>query len=139
MKNKKINITLLLPIPPKTDLKKLRFKFYRDNKTYSVKARFTFSEYQKITQNLQIPVAVFVRNAALQNIITRRINPPKVDPKLNQQLAFIGNNLNQLTRLAHLDNKKNDLDVMLLISQLSDINEQLTAIRSHYSINEATQ
>ena len=137
MRNKKINVVLVLPIPPNTDLKKYRFRFYRDNKTYSVKARFTFSEYQKLLANIQMPIAVYVRECALKNVVVRRINPPKIDPKLLRQLAQIGNNLNQIARLANQQNQKNDLELINFFAELVAIRQSLDDIKIHFSVRGA--
>lgn len=137
MKSRKIKILFLWRWQSKTDLKKFKFRFYRDPRSKEIKVRFTHSEYEKLTNNVQMPIAKYVRFAALDKVITRRINPPKINPELLRQIAFIGNNLNQLTKIAHLNNKKNELDLMLLVSQLSDINDQLTQLKNEFSAKEA--
>ena len=51
-------------------------------RTKKIMLRLTESEYQKISENCQMPIARFIRETALGNAIIRRIVPPKVDPKL---------------------------------------------------------
>lgn len=90
------------------------------------------SEYQKISENCQMPIARFIRETALGNSIVRRITPPKVDPKLVRQIAFIGNNLNQLTKLSHQKNNNNELDNLTLLSELALIRQSLDDLKNAY-------
>ncbi len=95
--------------------------------------RLTDSEYQKISENCQMPVAKFIRETALGNSIVRRITPPRVDPKLIRQIAFIGNNLNQLTKLSHQKNNDNELDNLALLSELALIRHALDELKNEYT------
>ena len=94
--------------------------------------RLSDSEYQKISENCPMPVARFIRETALGNSIVRRITPPKVDPKLVRQIAFIGNNLNQLTKLSHQKNNNNELDNLTLLSELALIRQSLDDLKNAY-------
>ena len=79
-----------------------------------------------------MPIARFIRETALGNSIVRRITPPKVDPKLVRQVAFIGNNLNQLTKLSHQKNNNNELDNLTLLSELALIRQSLDDLKNAY-------
>ena len=94
--------------------------------------RLSESEYQKISENCPMPIAIFIRETALGNAIIRRIVPPKVDPKLIRQIAFIGNNLNQLTKLSHQKNNNNELDNLTLLSELALIRQSLDDLKNAY-------
>lgn len=95
--------------------------------------RLSESEYQKISENCPMPVARFIRETALGNLIVRRITPPRVDPKLIRQIAFIGNNLNQLTKLSHQKNNDNELDNLALLSELALIRHALDELKNEYT------
>ena len=94
--------------------------------------RLSESEFQKISENCSMPVARFIRETALGNAVVRRITPPKVDPKLIRQIAFIGNNLNQLTKLSHQKNNNNELDNLTLLSELALIRQSLDDLKNAY-------
>ena len=134
MLRRKINTVFLKPLPKKIDLAKLKFRFYRNNRAKEIKVRFTQSEYEKLTQNIQMPIAKYVRESALNNVIVRRIHPPKIDPKLLRQLAMLGNNLNQLTRLSHQKNNNNELELLAVANELLHIRQSLDDIKKAYSI-----
>lgn len=135
MLRRKINIIQIKPTPKKIDLSKLKFRFYRNNRDKEIKVRFTQSEYEKLTQNIQMPIAKYVRESALNNVIVRRIHPPKIDPKLLRQLAMLGNNLNQLTRLSHQKNNNNELELLAVANELLHIRQSLDDIKNAYSIS----
>ena len=102
-------------------------------RTKKIMLRLTESEYQKISENCQMPIARFIRETALGNAIVRRITPPKVDPKLIRQIAFISNNLNQLTKLSHQKNNNNELDNLALLSELAVIRQSLDDLKNAYT------
>ena len=102
-------------------------------RTKKIMLRLTESEYQKISENCQMPIARFIRETALGNAIIRRIVPPKVDPKLIRQIALIGNNLNQLTKLSHQKNNNNELDNLTLLSELALIRQSLDELKNEYT------
>lgn len=133
-KTKKISIILFRPIPKNTDLKKLKFRFYRNNREKKIMVRLTEYEYQKLSKNVQMPLAKFMRESALGNVIVRRINPPRVDKELIRALAFWGNNLNQLTKLSHHQNNANNLDLLMIASELALIRQSLDDIKQQYTV-----
>ena len=135
MKIPKINLVTLRPIPPKTDLKKYKFRFYRNMRNKKIMVRLTEFEYEKLSKNVQIPLAKFIRESALGNVIVRRIHPPKVDKKLLQQIAYIGNNLNQLTHAVNSQKKKNEpLELLTIATELTLIRESLERIENQYTV-----
>ena len=132
-KTKKISIILFRPIPKNTDLKNYNFRFYRNNREKKIMLRFTEYEYQKLTKDLQMPLAKYCRETALKNVIVRRINPPRVDKELIRALAFWGNNLNQLTKLSHHQNNANNLDLLMIASELALIRQSLDDLKNQYT------
>ena len=105
----------------------------KTKRTKKIMLRLTDSEYQKISENCQMPIARFIRESALGNAVVRRITPPKVDPKLIRQIAFIGNNLNQLTKLAHQKNNNDELNNLALLSELVLIRQSLDELKNEYT------
>jgi hypothetical protein len=114
-----------------TDQKLLKEKSKR---TINFNIRLTQSEYDQ----LQIlaggkRLASFIRDKCLLDMT----NPTteiviKSDPRLLQQLARIGNNINQIAKnLNSKTNAKNPIDLLSLSTQLQEIQNQLTQIRDH--------
>ena len=62
---------------------------------------------------------------------------PVVDPTLLRQLVGIGNNVNQLTRYAHIvsNDAKQTLNVLELAFALQKIANELQQLREQYSLN----
>lgn len=56
--------------------------------------------------------------------------PPKVDPDFMRVFVGIANNINQLTRYAHLSKNANTLDVAELAYQLAQVKDNLEKIQS---------
>ena len=50
-----------------------------------------------------------------------------------RQIAFIGNNLNQLTKLSHQKNNNNELDNLALLSELAVIRQSLDDLKNAYT------
>lgn len=76
-------------------------------------------------------LASFIRDKCLLNAtdLTTEITL-KADPKLLQQLARIGNNVNQIAKnLNSQTNAKNTIDLLALSAQLQTIQDQLQLIR----------
>lgn len=133
MKKRKISLFFLRPIPKNTDLKKCKFRFYEGIRTKKIMLRFTNYEYEQITKDLQMPLAKYCREVALDKIIVRRIHPPKVNHELLRQLAMIGNNLNQLTRMAHQKNNSDSLELLAVANELLLIRQSIDDIKNHYT------
>ena len=121
-----------MPYQKGLDLSKLKYRFYRNYRDKVIKLRFTQAEYEKLSSNVQMPLAVYCREKALDNLIVRRIPPPKVDPKLLRQLLGIGNNLNQITKLANQKNNANNFDVLSLLGDIAEIRQAMTDLRNYY-------
>lgn len=97
--------------------------------------RLTDFEYEKLSKNVQMPLAKFIRESALGNVIVRRIHPPKIDKKLLQQIAYIGNNLNQLTHAVNYSVKKNEpLELLTIATELTLIRESLERLENQYTV-----
>lgn len=77
-----------------------------------------------------LSVADFARASAIgQNVthrkMVRRVGfPPWVDVELKRQVAYLGNNLNQLTKIAHEYHQAGNLNVVSLASELAHIRYQ---------------
>ena len=122
-----------MPYQKGLDLSKLKYMFYRNYRDKVIKLRFTQAEYEKLSSNVQMPLAVYCREKALDNMIVRRIPPPKVEPKLLRQLVGIGNNLNQITKLANQNNNANNFDVLALLGDIAEIRQAMTDLRNYYT------
>lgn len=122
-----------MPYQKGLDLSRLKYRFYRNYRNHVIKLRFTQSEYEKLTNNVQMPLAIYCREKALDNMIVRRIPPPKVEPKLLRQLVGIGNNLNQITKLANQKNNANNFDVLSLLGDIAEIRQAMTELVKHYT------
>lgn len=133
MQPKKIPFLKTMPYKKGLDLSKLKYRFYRNYRDKVIKLRFTQAEYEKLTNNVQMPLAIYCREKALDNLIVRRISPPKVDPKLLRQLLGIGNNLNQITKLANQKNQYSNFDVLALLGDIAEIRQAMTELVKHYT------
>lgn len=122
-----------MPYQKGLDLSRLKYKFYRNYRDKVIKLRFTQAEYEKLSSNVQMPLAVYCREKALDNMIVRRIPPPKIDSKLLRQLLGIGNNLNQITKLANQKNQYGDFDVLALLGDIAEIRQAMTELVKHYT------
>ena len=122
-----------MPYKKGLDLSKLKYRFYRNYRDKVIKLRFTQAEYEKLSSNVQMPLAVYCREKALDNMIVRRIPPPKVEPKLLRQLLGIGNNLNQITKLANQKNQYGDFDVLALLGDIAEIRQAMTELVKYYT------
>lgn len=112
-----------------TDLKLLKEKSKR---TINFNIRLTQSEHdelKKIAGSKRL--ATFMRDKCLSDMtdVTTKI-VIKSDPKLLQQLARIGNNINQIAKNLNSQNtSKNSIDLLSLSAQLQNIQKQLQQIR----------
>ena len=122
-----------MPYKRGLDLSKLKYRYYRNYRDKVIKLRFTQAEYEKLSSNVQMPLAVYCREKALDNMIVRRIPPPKIDSKLLRQLLGIGNNLNQITKLANQKNQYGDFDVLALLGDIAEIRQAMTDLRNYYT------
>lgn len=103
-----------------------------EKRTKSVKIRLFESEFQELSELKTCnKLATWMRETCL-NKKTKRRNPPvSVDPELLRQLAGLGNNLNQLARLAN-GKGMNALDSVEIIRHLNEIQVSLENLRSDY-------
>jgi hypothetical protein len=102
-------------------------------RTKSVKIRLFESELEQLHQlKVGNELATWMRETCLNKKSKRRNAPVDVDPLLLRQLAAIGNNLNQLARLANASGMAtmNSLEIISLLSQLQD---ELKNIRSDHA------
>ena len=102
-------------------------------RTKKIMLRLTESEYQKISENCQMPIARFIRETALGNAIIRRIVPSKFYPKFIRHISFIVNNIKQHTKLRHQKNNNNELDNLALLSELAVIRQSLDDLKNAYT------
>ena len=86
-----------------------------------------------------LPLAKFVRVSllGLPEPAKRIHDLPVVDPTLLRQLVGISNNINQLTRYAHIvsNDAKQTLNVLELAFALQKIANELQQLREQYSLN----
>lgn len=102
--------------------------------------RLNDSELQKLTlkaESYNLSNARYIRQIIddLPLPIERVKDLPKIDPKLISQIASIGNNINQLTRLAHSQNNTFGIfDIQKLQLSLDRISNELALLRDQFSV-----
>lgn len=102
--------------------------------------RLNDSELQKLTlkaESYNLSNARYIRQiiADLPPPIERVRDLPKIDPKLISQIASIGNNINQLTKLAHSQkNTYGIFDIQKLQLSLDRISNELSLLRDQFSV-----
>lgn len=104
-------------------------------RTKSIKIRLTEKEHQDLlSRSGNIPLAEWLRNIGLGQKIAdlpkRRKIYPKVDPALTSQLARLGNNINQITRV--VNRTKHSIDKIWLLTALTGFRESLEQIREDH-------
>jgi hypothetical protein len=111
-----------------TDIKEKKVTLKRDK---SIKIRLFESELSELnllkTGN---ELASWMRETCLGKKSKRRNAPINIDPLLLRQLSAIGNNVNQLARLAN-GKGMSAIDSVEIVSVLHDIKAELEAIRGH--------
>lgn len=111
----------------------------KDNRTERINLRMTKKEYEKLSLKAKehnLPMATFLRDRILElSPPVKRINDlPKVDGKLINALNGIGNNLNQIARIANSQQVSyNQVDIVTLHKLLALIAETLTNIEKQYT------
>lgn len=106
---------------------------------FTVAIRLSVIEKKLIEERRgSLSVADFMRASAIgQNVIkrelVRRVVPPRVDAELKRQIGYLGNNLNQLTTIAHEHQNAGKLDVVVLASELAYIRYQLDYLVNHFT------
>lgn len=113
------------------DKRKTRLNLRLDDKEFELlKAK---------AEGFGLPLAKFVRVSllGLPEPAKRIHDLPVVDPTLLRQLVGIGNNVNQLTRYAHIvsNDAKQTLNVLELAFALQKIANELQQLREQYSLN----
>ena len=113
------------------DKRKTRLNLRLDDKEFELlKAK---------AEGFGLPLAKFVRVSllGLPEPAKRIHDLPVVDPTLLRQLVGIGNNVNQLTRYAHIvsNDAKQTLNVLELAFALQRVADELKLLREQYSLN----
>ena len=103
--------------------------------------RLSDLEYTQVlakAEGFGLPLAKFVRVCllGLPEPAKRVHDLPVVDPKLLRQIVSIGNNINQLTRYAHIvsNDQKQTLNTLELAFALQRIGDELQLLREQYSL-----
>lgn len=108
-------------------------------RTERINLRLTPAEHEKLSKKASehnLPVAVFLRDRVLELSppVARVHDLPKIDRELINAINGIGNNINQLTRLANSQNASyNQVDIVSLHKQLALIAQSLGNIEQHYT------
>lgn len=132
----------LYPTKPTKSASNFSWRFVRPigrKRPFTIAIRLSLIEKNLINARRgNLSIADFLRQSAMghdpiKREIVRRIVPPKVEPELSRQLNFIGNNLNQLTKLAHIKNNNNDLSALAIITELATIRQSIDDIKNHYT------
>jgi|TARA_B100001059_G_C17665606_1_gene491787 hypothetical protein len=105
----------------------------KEIRSKSVKIRLFESELQELNElKTSNELATWMRETCLNKKSKRRNAPVSVDPLLLRQLAAIGNNLNQLSRLAN-SKGMNAIDSVQVINALSQIQSELEKLRCDHA------
>lgn len=103
-----------------------------EKRTKSVKIRLLESELEQLHElKIGNELATWMRETCLNKKSKRRNAPVNVDPLLLRQLAAIGNNLNQLARLANASGMS-AIDSIEIITVLNDIQSELEQVKSYH-------
>lgn len=106
-------------------------------KSKRINMRFADDEYQQVVAKAgEMPLAKFCKAAVLGHSARYRKTATKyqlVDPALLHELNAIGNNLNQITRLAHAARRQSVLDAVALADSLDLVRQDLAELVSHYA------
>lgn len=101
----------------------------KDNRVYM---RFDDDEIKTLEEKAQgKPLASFCREVALDIRVRKKKRQTQFSdypPEIIRELSAIGNNLNQITRLAHQAKKDSALDLLVLIDAVNVIREQTKRI-----------
>lgn len=109
-----------------TEIKEKKIKPKRNK---AIKIRLFESELSELNLlKVGNELATWMRETCLNKKSKRRNAPIDVDPLLLRQLSAVGNNVNQLARLANA-NGMSAIDSVEIISVLHDIKAELEAIR----------
>lgn len=101
-----------------------------EKRTVKITVRYTEEEHEKAKNLASYSLASYLRDLSLQQTKqTKTALVEKVaDPKLIRQLSMIGNNLNQLARVAN--SEQSSLVSQKILLELSAIREQLERIEN---------
>lgn len=111
----------------------------KELRTERINIRLTPSEYEKLQKKADehsLPMATFLRDRILELSppVERVHDLPKIDPELIRTLSGIGNNINQIARLANTQNANySQVDIVTVHKQLALIAQSLGNIEQHYT------
>lgn len=109
----------------------------KQSREHWIKVRVNEAEreqYQRMATAADMPLSDLIRQQMQQPIVAaprakqRRLRTETADPKLMQQLAAIGNNLNQLARAANSHGLQ-PTDAALVLTYLAGIQDELRQLR----------
>jgi hypothetical protein len=92
--------------------------------------RFTSSQYEQLKSKAyqaRVSVTEFIRRASLRKNVVEPPPPPELNWKLYEELAAIGNNLNQIAKGLN-SAKKAGLPVNIDVEKMTETIAQLTAL-----------
>lgn len=116
-------------------------KTFIEKRQTRLNLRLSDLEYTQVLEKAEgfgLPLAKFVRVCllGLPEPAKRIYDLPVIDPKLMRQIVSIGNNINQLTRYAHIvsNDPKQTLNTLELAFALQRIGDELQLLREQYSL-----
>lgn len=116
-------------------------KTFPEKRQTRLNLRLSDLEYSQVLEKAEgfgLPLAKFVRVCllGLPEPAKRIYDLPVIDPKLMRQIVSIGNNINQLTRYAHIvsNDPKQTLNTLELAFALQRIGDELQLLREQYSL-----
>lgn len=87
------------------------------------------STIKPLAKNLEQSLAVYVRNCALNKKLTAKFEK-KIYAKYTNQLAWIGNNLNQIARILNYQHKANEnIDYAEMNLRLHEISKDISYLK----------
>lgn len=114
-------------------------KTFIEKRQTRLNLRLSDLEYTQVLEKAEgfgLPLAKFVRVCllGLPEPAKRIYDLPVIDPKLMRQIVSIGNNINQLTRYAHIvsNDPKQTLNTLELAFALQRIGDELQLLREQY-------
>ncbi|WP_434516308.1 plasmid mobilization relaxosome protein MobC [Dechloromonas sp. ARDL1] len=105
-------------------------EYYEKTKGFVVSIRLpgsTMEKFDQMTEETQLGKSQLIK--AILDGATIKVPNPRVTEELLRQLTAIGNNLNQLTKIANEAHKAGLINVGGLTSRLNDIYSQIDVIK----------
>lgn len=114
----------------------------KGNRENRINLRLNDDEYEMLIKKSNgMSLAKFLREWVLSGEMPvkkeRKTELPKIDPELMRKITSMTNNLNQLTRYAHMEkNEGNPIDILALAFNIESMQRELRELREFYTIGD---